>query len=88
MFQSDAARHSSFREGLKPVFSQPDRPGLQTRNALPQMAESSRSGRALRGHQKGPVPERAKLFSSRVFVNDISMIRGAGAPAPPSRRGL
>jgi hypothetical protein len=35
------------------------------------------------GHQKGPVPGRAKLFLCRGFVSDISMIRGAGAPAPP-----
>jgi hypothetical protein len=35
-----------FSEGLDPVFSQPDRAGLQTRKTPPQMEESPRSGRA------------------------------------------
>jgi hypothetical protein len=35
------------------------------------------------GASKRACPGKAKLFLRRGFVNDISMIRGAGAPAPP-----
>jgi len=58
---SDAARHSSFREGLEPVFSQPERADLQTRKAPPQTAESPRSGWRFGGLKKG-LSRKGKIF--------------------------